>query len=120
MAGSISLYSTMDLLNYTLVNHSFYTHRPGWESHDMEASTPPIRLDTGDYIHFYAGCNVSWGVLPGVCKGKASTGQYMVGYIIMDGNDPTKIIQRSPMDTPLMAPLGKFGQPWEVGTQPYP
>ena len=36
------------------------------------------------------------------------------------GRDPTKIIQRSAWDTPLMAPLGAFGRAWEVGTSPYP
>ena len=85
MASSVSLYSSQDLLNWTIVNKSFYVHRSGWESHDMEAATPPVRLDSGDYIHFYAGCNVSWGALPGICNGKKSTGQYMVGYIIMSG-----------------------------------
>eukprot|EP01079_Euglenida_sp_SAG-EU17-18_P009068 gene9068-1628_t len=105
---------------HCLTPSSFYTHRPGWESHDMEASTPPVRLDSGDYIHFYAGCNVSWNALPRVCAGEASTGQYMVGYIIMSGDDPTQIIQRSPFDTPMMAPLGAFGRQWEVGTQPWP
>ena len=38
----------------------------------------------------------------------------------MSGQDPTKIIQRSPAHTPLMTPFGAFGRGGEVGTQPYP
>jgi predicted GH43/DUF377 family glycosyl hydrolase len=41
----------------------------------------------------------------------------MVGYIIMDGTDPSRIVQRSSATVPLMAPLDSFGTPWEVGSK---
>ena len=83
----------------------------------LEASTPPLRLDSGDYIHFYAGSNVSWWDLAAVCTGGHTSGQYMVGFIIMDGSDPRRILQRSPPMLPLMAPLDQNGRAWEIGAQ---
>jgi hypothetical protein len=75
---NIALYTSDNLVNWTLANSSFYSHRPGWEWDTLEASTPPLRLESGDYIHFYAGCNVSWWDLAAVCTGGNTTGQYVL------------------------------------------
>eukprot|EP00462_Mataza_sp_D1_P007612 CAMPEP_0175125134 /NCGR_PEP_ID=MMETSP0087-20121206/3151_1 /TAXON_ID=136419 /ORGANISM="Unknown Unknown, Strain D1" /LENGTH=303 /DNA_ID=CAMNT_0016406945 /DNA_START=160 /DNA_END=1071 /DNA_ORIENTATION=- len=51
----------------------------------LEAGTHPVLLSTGDWIHFYAAATPGW----------VANGNYTVGYVVLDGTDPTKIIQRS-------------------------
>merc|ERR1712039_1108667 len=39
----------------------------------------------GDYVHFYAAATPGW----------VPNGNYTVGYVVLDKDDPTKILQRS-------------------------
>lgn len=56
----------------------------------LEASTHPVQLSTGDYLHFYAAGTLGWGPWgPGI------GGSYVGGFVILDKDDPTKIMQRS-------------------------
>jgi predicted GH43/DUF377 family glycosyl hydrolase len=48
------------------------------------ASAHPVQLSTGDWLHFYAAATPGW----------VPNGNYTAGYIILDKNDPSKIIQR--------------------------
>jgi len=50
----------------------------------LEAGAHPQLLSTGDWIHFYAAATPGW----------VSNGNYTAGYIILDKDDPSKIIQR--------------------------
>jgi hypothetical protein len=43
-----------------------------------------VQLESGDYLHFYAAATPGW----------VNNGNYTSGYIILDKNEPTKIIQR--------------------------
>ena len=50
----------------------------------LEAGAHLVTLSTGDHIHFYAAATPGW----------VANGNYTAGYIILDKNEPTKIIQR--------------------------
>ena len=47
--------------------------------------SPPIRLSSGDYFHLYSAGTTGW----------VPNGNYTSGYLILDKNDPTKILERS-------------------------
>lgn len=68
----------------------------------------PLRLSDGNYLFLY---NSARDGYPSPRPG--STYQYNVGYAILDGTDPTKILQRS--IEPLLSPhMG-----WEIGEPPF-
>ena len=50
----------------------------------LEAGTHGVRLSTGDWVHFYAAATPGW----------VPNGNYTAGYIILDKDEPTKIVQR--------------------------
>merc|ERR1712070_1268898 len=50
----------------------------------LEAGAHPVQLSTGDYVHFYAAATPGW----------VPNGNYTVGYIVLDKDDPSKILQR--------------------------
>lgn len=72
----------------------------------VESGPPPLLLSSGDYLFFYNSAMIGWPNEPNTF--------YNVGYLILSGRDPTKIIQRS--DTPLLSPTFAYQQ----GTNPYP
>ena len=49
----------------------------------LEAGTHMVQLDSGDLLHFYAAATPGW----------VADGNYTAGYIVLDKDDPTKIIQ---------------------------
>jgi hypothetical protein len=50
----------------------------------LEAGSHMVQLESGDYLHFYAAATPGW----------VNNGNYTAGYIILDKDEPTKIIQR--------------------------
>ncbi len=52
----------------------------------LEASTAPVQLSTGDYLHIYAAGTPGW----------VANGNYTGGFIILDKDDPTVILQVRP------------------------
>lgn len=58
-----------------------------FDSKLVESGPPPLQLSNGDYIFFYNSASVGWPDSP--------TAAYHVGYVILDGNDPTIIKVRS-------------------------
>ena len=68
----------------------------------LEAGAHMVQLDQGDLLHFYAAatpvcalCGCSTLIRPSVfSQGWVPNGNYTAGYIILDKDDPTKIIQR--------------------------
>jgi predicted GH43/DUF377 family glycosyl hydrolase len=72
-----------------------------FDSKLVEAGPPPLKLSTGDYLFFYNSAENGW-------PDDLNTA-YHVGYLILDGKDPSIIKQRS--DTPLMGPVYS----WEQG-----
>ena len=82
----------------------FQRGRPGmWDAHGMAAGPPPQQLTTGDYVYFY---NTDAGVGSG---DKPPYHRCQVGWLVMDRDDPSKVIARGA--APLLSPLA----PWELG-----
>lgn len=77
---TIAVSVSHDLLNWTLVDPAWVV--PSGEAQEMwvEAGSPPMKLSDGNYIMSYniADGDLWWGI----------------GYLILDKDDPTKIIQR--------------------------
>lgn len=78
-------------------------HRPlnvggaGWESDRVGAGTPPIALDEG-WLEIYHGCQCA--------QSKGGVGVYSAGALLLDHNDPARILRRS--EGPIMQPTADF------------
>lgn len=105
-AGQIGLATTSDLLNFTTINPAFVTKREqGFDSNLVEAGPPPMRMFDGNYFFFYNSANNS--------ASGSDFGSYNPGWLVLDGDDPSNILQRS--DVPLLSPV----HGWEQGVAPY-
>ena len=51
----------------------------------LEAGAHMVRLSSGDWLHFYAAATPGW----------VPRGNYTAGFLVLDGQDPTRILQRS-------------------------
>lgn len=90
--GGIGLATTADWATYTVLNASLLNPDAGGPEPEvcLEAATPPVRLSSGDWFHFFAAGTPGWGPWgPGI------GGQYLAGWVVLDGADPTRIVQRS-------------------------
>ena len=83
-----------------------FTNKPGhfieiradhFDSNLVEAGPPPLKLDDGNYLFFY---NSARDGYPSPKEGYSL--QYNVGWLILDGKDPSKILQRA--EVPLLTP----------------
>eukprot|EP00047_Mylnosiga_fluctuans_P007718 m.255140 g.255140 ORF g.255140 m.255140 type:complete len:342 (+) comp19314_c0_seq1:15-1040(+) len=70
----------------------------------IEAGSTPVQLSTGDYFHLYAAGTPGW----------VANGNYTGGWIVIDGKDPSRILQRSA--THLFVPTMDY----EIGNGIYP
>lgn len=77
---TISVAISDDLTNWKSYKPDWATPDPAWNEMWIEAGSPPERLDDGNYIMTY---NIADGAL-----------WWGIGYLILDGHDPTKILQR--------------------------
>jgi len=101
----IGIATTMDLVNYTTITDKFILPLGADQNEiKLEAGTPAVKLSTGDYLHFYAAATPGW----------VPNGNYTAGYVILSGDDPTRIVQRSKEH--ILVPL----LPYEQGTNGYP
>jgi len=109
--GDCSIYpglqiaTSNDLFNWTIQPNLLIEKRSDhFDSEIVEAGPMPLPLSDGNYLfiynsarHGYPSKKPGWDV------------QYNVGFVILDKNDPTKILQRS--DEPILSPV----LPWEIG-----
>jgi predicted GH43/DUF377 family glycosyl hydrolase len=65
-----------------------------------------MKLSSGDYLFLYNSASLGW-------PEDRNSSSYNVGWLILNGTDPTHIIARS--DVPLLSP--KYN--WEQGNIPY-
>jgi len=105
----IGLASTDDIEKFTVLNPKYILpngpNNPKEPEIVLEASTPVVRLSTGDYLHIYSAGTPGW----------VANGNYTGGWIVLDGNDPTILKQRS-TEHVLMPTV-----PWEgTGDSQYP
>eukprot|EP00357_Protocruzia_adherens_P028639 CAMPEP_0114986080 /NCGR_PEP_ID=MMETSP0216-20121206/8234_1 /TAXON_ID=223996 /ORGANISM="Protocruzia adherens, Strain Boccale" /LENGTH=362 /DNA_ID=CAMNT_0002348489 /DNA_START=126 /DNA_END=1214 /DNA_ORIENTATION=+ len=87
--------------------HTFISVRENhFDSSLVESGPPPLRLSDGNYLFIYNSARPHPSAKPGYAK------QYNPGWVIIDGTDPTKILQRA--EIPLMSPV----ENWETGKSP--
>lgn len=80
-----------DLKTFKNLNSSFITIRQNYfDSWLVESGPPPLKLDDGNYIFFY---NSARYVGPSPRPGYEL--EYNVGYVILAGNNPHQILERS-------------------------
>jgi|SaaInlStandDraft_5_1057022.scaffolds.fasta_scaffold48511_1 predicted GH43/DUF377 family glycosyl hydrolase len=103
--SNLTLATSMNLRNFTNLIHGFLTPRqsPHFDTSLVEAGPMPLRLSNGHYLFLY---NSARSGYPSPKPGYNL--QYNVGFLILNGDDPTIIEQRS--DTPILSPE----LPWEV------
>lgn len=106
-AGVIALAVSDDLVTFTTLNTSFIAARPdAFDNNLVEAGPPPLPLADGNLIFFYNSDNST-------APPSGDFGAYNPGWVILNGTDPTHILQRS--DAPLLTP--SYG--WEKGIAPF-
>eukprot|EP01084_Bolivina_argentea_P201589 344568_1 len=87
--GWLGVATTEDFMNFTTINSTFLAPDSTQSEVVIEAGSPPILIPkTGDYFHLYAAGTQGWNSNP-------RTGNYTSGYLILDGNNPNNIIQKS-------------------------
>lgn len=105
--SSIRVTTSDDLLHWDSIGDVLLeTRADNFDSRLVEAGPPPLLLSTGDYLFFYNSAMEGFPDEPG--------SSYNVGYVILSGRNPTKILQRS--DAPLLSPTYAY----EQGVSPYP
>jgi len=112
--GDCSIYpglqiaTSPDLINWTIQPGLLIEKRAAsFDSALVEAGPMPLQLSDGNYLFIYNSARHGY---PSVKPGWDV--QYNVGWVILDQNDPTKVLQRS--DEPLFSPV----LDWEIGTAP--
>jgi predicted GH43/DUF377 family glycosyl hydrolase len=102
----IQIATSTNLLNYTTLPGIFiHTREDKFDSALVESGPPPMLLSDGNYLFIYNSARKYPQSKNGL--------QYNVGWAILDGKDPTHIIQRC--EEPILSPT----LPWEIGTKPY-
>lgn len=91
---TISVAISDDLIHWKSHKTDWVTPDASWDEMWIEAGSPPERLEDGNYIMTY-----------NIADGKLWWG---IGYLILDGDDPTKVLQRG---SHLVWPT----LPWEFG-----
>ena len=85
----IGIATTRNFVNYTVLNATWLEPNGANNTDEpeivLEAASNVVQLSTGDYLHIYAAGTPGW----------VANGNYTGGFIILDGNDPTRILQRS-------------------------
>jgi len=108
LVPGLQLATSNNLKNWTNQNEIFLPIRPSkFDSALVEAGPMPLILSDGNYLFLYNSARAgypspkpSWNL------------QYNVGYLILDGNNPAKILERS--DEPIFSPETA----WEIGSYP--
>lgn len=101
----LGIATTTDFVHYTVLNATFLEPLgPDQNEIKLEAGTAPVQLSTGDYLHFYAAATPGW----------VEHGNYTAGWVVLDGRDPSIILQRSSQH--ILVPT----LPYMQGTDGYP
>eukprot|EP01089_Gocevia_fonbrunei_P000175 TRINITY_DN10178_c0_g1_i1.p1 TRINITY_DN10178_c0_g1~~TRINITY_DN10178_c0_g1_i1.p1 ORF type:complete len:358 (+),score=75.09 TRINITY_DN10178_c0_g1_i1:60-1133(+) len=102
----VQLATSHNLLNWTTLDGIYiHTRSDNFDSHLVESGPPPLLLSDGNYLFVYNSAKKD----PNSGNGL----QYNAGWVIIDGKDPTKILERC--TEPLLSPV----LPWEIGTKPF-
>ncbi|CAF3307751.1 unnamed protein product [Rotaria socialis] len=97
----LALAKTSDLVHYAYTKGSFIEKRVDYfDSELVEPGPEPRRLSDGNYLFLYNSARRL--PLPTNHLKPNWDREYNLGWVIMDGNDPTKILARS--DEPILSP----------------
>jgi predicted GH43/DUF377 family glycosyl hydrolase len=79
---------------------------PAYDSYVLESGPPPVKIaKTGDWLFLYNGARQCQTSKPNYER------CYAMGWLILDGNNPTIVLQRSKLSEPLLVPMLE----WEIG-----
>ena len=97
----VGIASTFDFITYQQESWSglasgAWLLPEGSDEIKLEAGTHPVRLSSGDWLHFYAAATPGW----------VEHGNYTAGYLVLSGADPRIVLQRS--DHHLLIPQYPF------------
>jgi predicted GH43/DUF377 family glycosyl hydrolase len=102
--------TTTDFVSYTVLNSTWMVPNGANDTDApeivIEAGSTPVQLSTGDYLHLYAAGTPGW----------VKDGNYTGGWVIMDRDDPTRIVQKSQHHLFVPTMDYEIG----MGTGPYP
>ena len=90
--AGLGLASTEDWASFAVLNATLLEPEPRGPEPEvcLEAGTPPVQLSTGDWLHIFAAGTQGWGPWgPGRLGG-----QYVGGWLVLRGSDPSNIVQR--------------------------
>jgi len=105
----LTIAETYDMKVFTNKAGKFLEPRAtSWDKTLVESGPPPLKLEDGNYLFFY---NSGRDDFPSEKPGYSY--QYNVGFLILDKDDPTKILQRS--ENPILSPE----LAWEKGKAPF-
>ena len=100
-AGALLIATSETGFEWNLTNQTLLAGRPGyWDAPGVGAGPQPQRLSTGDWLYVY-------NVDTGFPYHPNPIGRCAVGWAVLDGADPTRVVARS--DEPLMTAV----LPWE-------
>eukprot|EP00729_Bicosta_minor_P002293 gene2293-13923_t len=80
----------------------FVRKAPFWDTGFVESAMPPLTLSDGNLLFFYNSVG-----------GWDGMGGFQPGWVVLSGNDPTKVLARS------VVPPMPYTLPWEHGTTPW-
>jgi predicted GH43/DUF377 family glycosyl hydrolase len=108
LVPGIQVATSYNLIDYIYNASVWLPVRPNqFDSVLVEAGPQPLRLSDGNYLFLYNSARQN-----GPSSKPGWTLQYNIGWVILDGQNPVSIIQRS--DQPLLSPT----LPWEIGVLP--
>ena len=102
--SSLAFTASDDLRTFKTLNKSWLqTRSDKFDSVLVESGPPPIKLSDGNYLFVYNSAkHIEFNKI-----------QYNVGYLILDGENPQNILQRS--DVPILSPDMKWEKEGLVG-----
>ena len=90
--------------NYSASQDLFGVRKePYWDTTFVESAMPPLSLSNGDLLFFHDSMG-GWN----------GTGGFQPGWVVLSGDDPTKVLARASV------PPMPYTLPWEIGTAPWP
>ena len=104
---------------YESISSAWMQPRPGhFDASLVEVGPPPLRLSTDDYLFLYNAANAPWLSMKDACSNESArralgTTGYHLGWAILDGRDPSRILIRS--ETPLLS----ADKAWQRGEAPW-
>jgi predicted GH43/DUF377 family glycosyl hydrolase len=118
--SNIELATTKDLIHYEYTGQSFIkVRKTHFDSELVEPGPEPLKLSDGNYLFLYNSARVVSIPHPRPDWNR----EYNVGFLILDGKDPTNILYRS--DEPIFSPKldwercdNKSGRWKDIGLMP--